>query len=248
MRPSQRFSGSRRERLGAGSASLLVGTRQHDQPVHRLDRPARLNEAAGQPVEERRVGRPFPSLAKVVGAANQSLAEMVLPDPIDHHPCHERIVSLRQPIRQLLPAAPLVDAQGRSALADQDLRNPARNGLARSLPVATHEDLGILESLMPGPFRPAVLHDNGLRNLARLALLEQVELLAQTLQPRACFSRQRSGALLIAQPERPARERSSSSSSSSGSLGGAFASAGSSHLARSSLSTTPRSASSSCRS
>ena len=48
-------------------AAHLVGAREHDQPVHRLDRPAPLDEAAGQPVEQLGLAGRSPSVPKLSG-------------------------------------------------------------------------------------------------------------------------------------------------------------------------------------
>ena len=47
--------------------------------------------------------------AEVAGRADDPLAEVVLPEPVDHHAGGHRVVGLGDPARQLEPAAPLDD-------------------------------------------------------------------------------------------------------------------------------------------
>ena len=123
-----------------GPAALLVGRGQHDEPVHRLDRPARIHESRGEMVEQLGMRRPFPARAEVVGSADQALAEVVLPDPVDHDAGRQRMIGTRQPVGQLPTAAPLGDRL--PMLARQDPREAARDGLAELLGVPSEEDLG----------------------------------------------------------------------------------------------------------
>ena len=72
-------------------AAHLIGGRSHDQTVQRLERPTRLHEAGSQPVQHLLMGR-FPAQrSKVPGRPDQRLAEMMHPDPIDHHPCRQGV-------------------------------------------------------------------------------------------------------------------------------------------------------------
>ena len=91
-------------------AAHLVGAREHDQPVHRLDRPARPRRSGGPASRAARgwVGR-LAERAEVVGRADQPLAEVPAPDAVDHHPAGQRVVR-RRPASGPAPA-------GRSATA-----------------------------------------------------------------------------------------------------------------------------------
>ena len=64
------------------------------------DQPDSTNRAASQS-SKLGVRRPLAALAEVVGRANQALAEVVLPDPIDHDAGRQRVVGTRQPVGQL---------------------------------------------------------------------------------------------------------------------------------------------------
>ena len=44
--------------------------------------------------------------AEVVGRGDEAAAEVMLPDPIDHHPRREGVIGARQPLGKLEPAAP----------------------------------------------------------------------------------------------------------------------------------------------
>ncbi len=107
--------------LGIAAGTLLVGRRQHDEPVHLLDGPARRDEARGQEIQQFGVRGPVASRAEVVGGADQSLAEVVLPDPVDHHPRRQGMVgrvnqsaSCRRPLPSVIPAGcPPVRTRGK---------------------------------------------------------------------------------------------------------------------------------------
>ena len=75
-RQSRRFSGSRGQLGWPRLALLLVRAREHDPPVQRLDRPAGLDELAGQVVEQLGMRRRVAAQPEVAGRADQSLAEM----------------------------------------------------------------------------------------------------------------------------------------------------------------------------
>ncbi len=86
----------------------LVDTRKHDQAVQRLDRPAAVDESAGEVVEQLGVRWGEPSAAEVVLGGDEATAEVVLPDPVDHHAGGQRIGRPSQPIGQGEAAAPRV--------------------------------------------------------------------------------------------------------------------------------------------
>ena len=70
-----------------------------------LDRPAATHELRRQPVEQLRVRRCFAAEAEVRRGRDEALAEMPLPDAVDHHACCQRIVGRGHPVRQFPPSA-----------------------------------------------------------------------------------------------------------------------------------------------
>ena len=53
--------------------------------MERLEPPAPRHELMGEPLEQFRMRRPLAADAEVADGADQAFAEVVLPDPIDHH-------------------------------------------------------------------------------------------------------------------------------------------------------------------
>ena len=95
IRHSNRSSGSTlRSPLIPGRAHL-IGLREHDALMQRLERPAILDEPERQPVEQLRVRGSSPSLPKLSTEPDQPLAEMPSPDAVDDHPRGERVASGR---------------------------------------------------------------------------------------------------------------------------------------------------------
>ena len=66
-----------------------------------LDRPAAGDEFRRQPVEQLGVAGRLASDAEVGRRRHDSPAEMVLPDPVGHHPGRQRVIRMRQPIGEL---------------------------------------------------------------------------------------------------------------------------------------------------
>ena len=66
-----------------------------------LQRPAAVDEALGQPVEQFRVGRRLAKRTEVVRRANDRLAKVMLPNAVDHHTSGERIFRISDPLGQL---------------------------------------------------------------------------------------------------------------------------------------------------
>ena len=89
-RASRRLPGRARQ-VGPGLRRLPVGRRGDDQPVHRLQAPARRDELGGQPVEQLGMRRRRPLRAEVVLGLDQAPAEVRLPDPVDRHPRRQRV-------------------------------------------------------------------------------------------------------------------------------------------------------------
>ena len=66
-------------------ARELIGLREHDLAVDRLDRPAAGDEPGGEPVEQLGMTRRLAAEPEVGRRGDDSPAEVVLPDPVDHH-------------------------------------------------------------------------------------------------------------------------------------------------------------------
>src|ERR1700730_17601455 len=95
-------------RFGGFSSNVarhLVGGRQHDAAMHRLDRPAILYEAAGQIIEKLGMCRLFAEKSPVTRRTDSTFPEMSLPDPIHHHASSKRIFRAREPAREFEPSA-----------------------------------------------------------------------------------------------------------------------------------------------
>ena len=117
--------------------------------MHRLDAPAALDEGMGQPVEQLGMRRRLAVLAEVARRRDDPPAEMLLPDPVDHHPGGQRVVGARDPPRQRhapaaggeLPVAVGLD-DGRLGVA-RDGAGEARLDVLPRLPVvAPEQDMG----------------------------------------------------------------------------------------------------------
>ncbi len=65
-------------------ARELVGLGKEDLAVDRLDRPAAGDEPGGEPVEQLGMGRRLAAEPEVGRRGDDSPAEVVLPDPVDH--------------------------------------------------------------------------------------------------------------------------------------------------------------------
>src|SRR5205085_11337077 len=115
---------------------LLVRRRQQDFAVQRLDRPAG-GEALRQVVEQLGVRRRLAELAEVARGADEALAEVVLPDAVDHHARRQRVVGAGDGLRQLQPAAALREWPGVGA---QDREELARRLLGQRGGVAAQVD------------------------------------------------------------------------------------------------------------
>src|SRR6187399_1232000 len=95
---------------------------------------------------------------------------MVLPDPINHHACWQRVVRFGQPVSQLKPAAPLGDRY--VLIAHQDFWETARDDFAKFFVVAPNEDVRILKTFVPSPLWSAILARDCLRDFKRTFVLQ----------------------------------------------------------------------------
>ena len=250
IRPKRRFSGSRASASAAGAAALLIGRRQHDEPVHRLHRPSRLDEPRGQEVEQ------APGCVGRSPRSPKSLGVRTRPSP---KWCCQIRLTMTRAVSGLSGRAsqsascsrplPSRDPHCGSRSPARTCGNAARHGLAEPLGIAAEEDLGVLEAFVPRALGTAVLHDDRPGNLQRR--------LASSRPPARGSARPagiapRAGAASSARPpgsqNGPRAESSSSYSSASGIARRLFGSAGRTTRRAISASTSRRSASSSCRS
>ena len=110
--------------------------------MDRLDAPALGDEAAGQPVEQLGMARRLGPHAEIAGSADQPLAEMVHPDPIDPDAGGQWIARIDDRPGQFEPSAPL--GERLAVGAGDDLEEPARNLVARVGRIPSPEDPGLV--------------------------------------------------------------------------------------------------------
>src|SRR5258708_7239964 len=68
--------------------------------MHRLDAPTAIAKLSSHPIEQFGMGRCFALLAEILGSADQSLAEKLLPHAIHGYPRGQRVPSADDPLRQ----------------------------------------------------------------------------------------------------------------------------------------------------
>ena len=107
-RASRRLSGSTSASSGRSARRLPVGRRGHDQPVHRLEAPAPVDELGGQPVEQLGMARRRALRAEVLVGLDEPPAEVRLPEPVDRDPGRQRVLRVDQPAGQVEPVGRLV--------------------------------------------------------------------------------------------------------------------------------------------
>ena len=73
---------------------------------------------------------------KVIGRLNESSSEVVLPNPIDHHTCGQRVINPRQPLCEFQSTTSR--RIGRQRMATQGLDETARHFLARLIRLPPH--------------------------------------------------------------------------------------------------------------
>ena len=92
--------------------------------MERLEPPAVRDVPAGQPVEQLGMRRRAAVEAEVAGRGDDPLAEVVVPDPVDHHPRRQRIGRVADPARQGEPALALGGVLRRARAAGRSRRPP----------------------------------------------------------------------------------------------------------------------------
>src|SRR5258708_38002651 len=83
--------------------SLTVCVREQHQLVHRLDTPLAVDKLRSHPVQQFGMRRSLAVEPEIAWGADKALAEMMLPDPVYHSSRRQRIVSIRDPLRQRPP-------------------------------------------------------------------------------------------------------------------------------------------------
>jgi hypothetical protein len=151
--------------------------------MHRLDRPAALDEAAGQPVEQLRMGGRLSQAPEIARRAHEALPEMVLPEAVDQDARRERMLGGGQPARELQPAA--AGGDGRRT-ARKDLGKAPGADLAQARVVAADPEAGVREAGIGRPGDPPFPGAEGRR---RQRLLQLPELLLELLPLRGVRGR-----------------------------------------------------------
>src|SRR5262245_557018 len=106
--------------------------------------------------------RQFAPHAEIRRGPDQTLTEMMLPNSIDRDARREEVIGPCQPVSEFASTTPRRDL--RWIGSRQHLGKTSRNRLAGSCGIAAEIDRCILETFVLGPHRPAVLHDDCLRN------------------------------------------------------------------------------------
>jgi hypothetical protein len=155
------------KRFGIARRRHLVSRRRHDQLVQRLELPVVINKPQRKPVQEFGMRRRRPEFAKIVGRADQSSSEMVLPDAIHDDTRSEHIVRRRNPLRQYAAAAGaagiwrgLGNLRGHIAKQHREMRRHLLAGRLRIAPFSNVHRLGP---------RFATSHRQGGRSLGQLS-------------------------------------------------------------------------------
>src|SRR5262245_18850197 len=99
-------------------------------------RPAVLNELAGEPVEQLRMRRGIDARAKIVGGADQTPAEVVLPQPVDQDARRQRVLGPTQPACEGSAVRPAL-----LGLTDEHLWEAGLNARPFAVRVAPLEDV-----------------------------------------------------------------------------------------------------------
>ena len=96
----------------------------HDEPVHGLDRPIGFDKFCRKPIKQFRMERQFAQVAEVVHGANNAFAEMSLPNAVDHDPCRQGVIGLRDPLGKLQTTTLILGKGAHSAKANRGWKSP----------------------------------------------------------------------------------------------------------------------------
>src|SRR2546426_11273347 len=88
-----RRGGKCQRRLFSGSSCCGA----HDEAVHFLHAPGMLDEIAREPIKLFGINRLLAHFPEIVGSGDEALAEVPLPDPVDHDASSERIFGAGNP-------------------------------------------------------------------------------------------------------------------------------------------------------
>jgi hypothetical protein len=108
-------------------AAELVGAARHDLGDEGLHRPAMLDEARREVVEQGGVGRGLARGPEVVGSLDETDAEEMLPDAVGHDPRGEGMLGAGDPAGELEPAALLGIGTRRRGIAQNLGKTPRRH-------------------------------------------------------------------------------------------------------------------------
>ena len=86
------------EQCGIDSGRLPIGGRSDDRPLQSFNIPARIDELAGKPIQERGMAWPVAPRTKIVARLDDAGAKILLPIAIDRHPRDQRIAGINEPL------------------------------------------------------------------------------------------------------------------------------------------------------
>ena len=116
---------------------------QNDQAVHVLDAPAAVDKLVGEKIEQLGMARAVAVETKVVGGSHDSLAEVILPNAIDHHSGCQRMFRAGNPVRELRTRSAGVWRQPRRAFRQQHAQHSDAYRLALRVPIAALEHVDL---------------------------------------------------------------------------------------------------------
>ena len=87
-------------------------------------------------VQQLRMRRLVPEATEVVDGADEPAAEDVMPEPVDHHACGQRIIGRGDLVGEFPAAAP----SGHEGFGVEDLEVATRHGTRRLLVFPAHEE------------------------------------------------------------------------------------------------------------
>ena len=107
-------------RLRRGLAAHLIGAGEQQHPVHCFERPACLNEPAGEEIEQFGMRGKLAGAAVIVGSADDALGEVILPDAVRDYAGGERMGRRGEPLGHFETSGALLD--GRLIFTGYDLQ------------------------------------------------------------------------------------------------------------------------------